>query len=448
MYNIKNRVFSALLLLVALVVCPHRMFAQQNSINTYSPYTMYGIGEIYTPGSLPARSMGGAGVAQRVPSSINLLNPASYSVSLQRSVLFNFGLEGQSYYLSQPKSDGSTSRTSYNTFNIHDIALQIPLTKGLGLGINLNPYSGVGYRLYDRETVADVGTIEYDYEGEGDVTEVKLGVGWELFKGFSIGAAAQYYWGKIDRDFTMTIIPYTGDGLSTYPSTIGLSQYKISRVKGQVGVQYTPIRDRKRVLTIGATYDFGGALKPRVRNEIYVNGAIQSTAKLDSTSLSIVLPRQVVAGVYYETPKFAVAVDYQYQNWGSSNDITETSAAGFDVAYTNTSTIKAGVEWTPNRNDVRKFYRRWHYRAGFNYGNYHQTFDNEKINQYAVTLGVGIPVKFGGFSSIDVGFEYGCRGAETIIKNNVGLIKQQYFKFAVAFSLFGEDYWFVRPKFD
>lgn len=448
MYNIKNRVFSLVLLAVALLWAKPESFGQQNSINAFSPYTMYGIGEIYSPGSLQTRSMGGAGVAQRTPSSVNLLNPAAYSVTLQRSVLFNFGLEGQNYYNSQPKSDGTTSRTSYNTFNIHDIALQVPLAKGLGMGFNLNPYSGVGYRMYDRETIADVGTVEYDFEGEGDITEVKFGIGWEIFKGFSVGAAAQYYWGKIDRDYTMTIIPYTADGLGTYPSTIGLAQYKVSRLKGQVGLQFVPIQDRKRVLAFGATYDFGGSLKPRVTNDIYVNGSIQSSAKADTTSLAIVLPRQVVAGVHYETPKFAVAVDYVFQNWGSSNDVTEVSSAGFDIAYTNTSTVKAGIEWTPNRNDVRRFYKRWHYRAGFNYGNYYQTYDSQKVNQYAVTFGVGIPIKFGGFSAIDVGFEYGCRGKEQIIKSNVGMIKQQYFKFAVAFSLFGEDYWFVRPKFD
>ncbi len=449
MQYLKNTLRVALLLLggVLLNLSPAR--GQQSSINVFSPYSMYGIGEINTPGSLPARSMGGAGVAQRTPAGVNLLNPAAYSVTLNRAILFNFGLEGQNYYNSQRKGDGSFSSTSYNTVNFHDIALQIPLAKKVGLGFSLTPYSSVGYRMYGRsEALADVGVAEYTYKGEGDVTEVKLGVGWEFVKGLSIGAAVQYYWGDIERDFTMTIIPYTGDGSMTYPQTVGDQLYSVSRFKGQVGLQYMPIQNRKRMLTFGATYDFGGDLKPRVSNTIKVNGAFETLAKDETGTLPLVLPHRVAVGGYYETPQFAVAVDYVYENWGNRNQVAEIASGGFSVQYDNTHTVKAGVEWTPNRNDVRKFYKRWHYRLGFNYGNYHQQFAGKRVPQYAATFGIGIPVKFGGFSSIDLGVEYGCRGAHEIIAANTGMIKQQYVKFSVAFALFGEDYWFVRPKYD
>ena len=126
---LKNSLF-ALIVACAAVILPDALRAQESSINAFSPYSMYGIGEINTPGSLPARSMGGAGVARRSLSSINLLNPAAYSVALSKSVLFNFGLEGQNFYNSQRRPDGSMARTSYNTFNFHDIALQIPIAKG------------------------------------------------------------------------------------------------------------------------------------------------------------------------------------------------------------------------------------------------------------------------------------------------------------------------------
>ncbi len=422
--------------------------AQEASINVFSPYSMYGLGEINQPGSQAARSMGGAGVAQRTPAAVNLLNPAAYSVTMNRSVLFNFGLEAQNYYLSQPKSNGAMAKSSYNTVNFHDIALQLPLAKKLGMGFSLTPYSSVGYRLYGREVLPDVGLAEYDYEGEGDITQVKLGIGWEIFKNFSIGAAAQYYWGNIDRYFTMTIIPYTGDGSMSYPATKGTHIYSVSRFKGQFGFQYSPLYNRKNILTIAATYDLGGDLKPRVTNEITINGNFESDAKAEEGYLEVRLPGQVVAGIHYENNKVAISADYVYQNWGSRNQSTEPAAGGFPVAYCDTHTVKFGAEWTPNRNDVRLFLRRWHYRAGFNYGDYHQMFGGKRVPQYAVTLGIGIPVKFGGFSSIDVGMEYGCRGNHEIIAQNVGMIRQRYLKFSVAFSLFGEDYWFVRPKYD
>lgn len=433
------------------VVFPAAVCAQTSSINAFSPYSMYGIGEVNTPGSLPSRSMGGMGVAMRSPASVNLLNPAAYSVTLRKSVLFNFGLEGQNFYNSQRKADGSLAKTSYNTFNFHDIALQIPLTKGLGLGFSLTPYSSVGYRVsrieQNDQVWGDVGRVKYAHAGDGDITEVKVGLGWEIFKDFSVGVAAQYYWGDIDRSFSTTVVPYVGEG--TYTAAMGTTNYSVSRIKGQIGMQYNVINTFKRTLTLGATFDIGGDLQPRITDRIYLNDLFETTVKDTDTHEKIVLPRQLVAGLFYETPRFAVGADYVYQNWGSSNPGVETiTTGGFDVAYRNTHTVKFGVEWTPNRNDVRRFYKRWHYRAGFNYGGYNQTFGGMKVNQYAVTAGIGIPVRFGGFSSIDLGVEFGSRGSHANIADRVGLVKQNYFKFAIAFAMFGDDYWFVRPKYD
>ena len=62
------------------------------------------------------------------------------------------------------------------------------------------------------------------------------------------------------------------------------------------------------------------------------------------------------------------------------------------MAYRNTNTVKLGVEYTPNKADVRSALKRWSYRAGVRYGTYNQTFGGVDVNEYAVTLGVGIPL--------------------------------------------------------
>ena len=80
----------------------------------------------------------------------------------------------------------------------------------------------------------------------------------------------------------------------------------------------------------------------------------------------------------------------------------------------------------------------------------HQTFGDHRLAQYAVTLGVGVPVKLWAVSAIDIGFEYGRRGYN--VAERIGLVRQQYFKFSVGFSLFAGsenlEYWFVRHKYD
>lgn len=448
------------LVVAAAAMLPCAVLAQTSSINAFSPYTMYGIGELNTPGTLPMRSMGGVGVAMRSSGTINLMNPAAYSAAAPKSFLFNFGLEGQNYYNAQT-AEGISKRTAYNTFNFHDIAFQFPIAKKLGLGFSLSPYSSVGYRVkYDHPFSAtdpvwgNVGRIQYQYQGEGDVTEVKVGMGWEVFKNFSIGLAAQYYWGDIDRSFVMTPQSITGDG--TFTSSVGQDNYSISSFKGQVGVQWNAILNKKRALTIGAAFDFGGDLSPRVTKRIYVGDLYNTVVKGDTTHMALVLPRQLTAGVFYQTAKWSVGLDYVYQNWGGSNSRTESTGVSgsdqtsFTVAYANTSTVKFGVEYTPNRYDVRRFLKRWSYRAGFRYGDYNQTYNGHRLSQYAVTVGVGVPVKFLSISGIDVGFEYGRRGYN--VAERIGLVRQQYFKFAVGFTLFAGDengeYWFLRPKYD
>ncbi len=457
--QVKNTLIK--LLVAALLLLPAAVAAQTSSINAFSPYTMYGIGEQNTQGTLQMRSMGGVGVAMRDRGVMNMLNPASHSVAPRRTFLFSFGLEGQNYYNTQT-AEGISKRSAYNSFNFHDIALQLPLAKKLGLGFSLTPYSSVGYRTkfyneLDDPIMGAVGPMQYTYEGEGDITEVKLGIGWEPFKNFSIGAAVQYYWGDIDRTFVMVPTSIVGNG--NYVSIIGSETSGISRVKGQVGIQYSPILNTKRAFTIGVSYDFGGDLKPDFTSSIYTSDSNYTSIKDETAQLKLVLPQQLAAGVFYSDAKWGVGVDFVHQNWGGRNNGvvntgvtgTDGAASSYEVAYTNTNTIKAGIEFTPDRYSVRHFMRRIAYRAGFRYGDHNQTFSGHRLAQYAVTAGIGIPVRFFGVSTIDVGIEYGRRGYN--VAKSVGLVRQQYFKVALGFSLFAggnenNDYWFTRPKYD
>ncbi len=74
-----------------------------------------------------------------------------------------------------------------------------------------------------------MGRVQYVYQGEGDVTEVKVGLGWEIFKNFSLGVAAQYYWGDIDRSFVMTPTPITGDGTFRRRSAATITAFRASK---------------------------------------------------------------------------------------------------------------------------------------------------------------------------------------------------------------------------
>ena len=446
---------------LAGIALPAQAYAQGSSVNAYSPYTMFGIGELGTMGNTAQRSMGGVGVAWRSGQMVSMLNPAGYSATFPKSFIFDVSAEGNFLQNRQRKYDAAnayqrTAKNAKNTINFHELAIQFPVAKGLGFGLSIAPYSSVGYNMSHTEPSEDIwgtiGRVMYTYTGDGDVTEVRAGAGWEPFKNFSIGIAAKYYWGNIKHNYASSVSnDYVGTG--TPKSIVGVDDYSISNFKFQVGLQWSAIATDKRMLTFGATYDYGGSLRPKVEKSIYQNDSYYTEVVHEKKRSQRRLPHQVNVGVMYQDTKFTAGFDYERQMWGSNKGVFDETIYGkMKVGYVDTNTFKAGFEYTPNRFDVRRYLRRMAYRIGGRYSDYYQTYNGMKINQYAITAGIGFPLRFMGATSIDVGFEYGCRGTIGSITNamgqRIGMIRQDYFKVSLGLSMFGEDYWFVRPKYD
>lgn len=429
---------------------------------------MYGPGELLTPGSVQMRSMGGVGIAVRSMGQVNVLNPAAASVAPRKSFLFDVSFDATHYRNHQIKYnqwgvfDGRT-RTAYNTANIHNLSLTFPLAKGLGASFSVAPYSSVGYKIkttdQNNDNWADIGRVVYGYSGDGDISEVKLSVGWEPWQNFSIGVAAKYYWGSIERNYSTEIANnITGDG--TISSTIGVDRYRVSNFKFQAGIQWNILYSEARILTLGVTYDLGGSLNPKKESYIYTDNtinSIQSNPVRDNIeTMELRVPHQFGAGLFYRDRMMAFGLDYVYAAWGEGNSgFNENSnAKNLRVTYTRTHDIKLGFEITPRSNDVRNYLNRISYRIGARVGNYYQAFCGERVNKLAITAGFGLPVKVWGASSVNIGFEYGRMSSGDAVYSNgqrIGMVTQNYYKLSVGFSLFSadtSDYWFVRQKYD
>lgn len=447
---------------------PFMASAQTSSINAYSPYSMYGVGELLTPGSAQMRSMGGVGIAVRNYGEINVLNPAAASIAPQKSFLFDVSFDGTHFRNSQPKFDANGIETSkamaiYNTANIHSVALTFPLAQRVGLSFSIAPYSSVGYKVKttdeNEDTWADIGRVRYGHDGEGDISEVKLSLGWAPWQKFSVGVAAKYYWGSLMRSYqTSATNVVTGSGV--YASTEGVDTYNVSNIKFQLGLQWSPIQAETKSFTLGATYDFGGKLNPKKESYVETNNVINSINKNpireEIDALELRVPHQLGVGMFFRNRKMAVGADYVYASWGGNNSgyAENTTPSTVDVRYVDTHTVKLGFEFTPRANDVRSYLNRIAYRAGVRAGNYYQSFGGEKINTFAVSVGLGMPLKIWGISTMNIGFEYGCMSSKnhmTLDAKKVGLVKQESFKITLGFSLFSADtadYWFVQQKYD
>lgn len=376
--------------------------------------------------------MGGAGVAFSSPTKINYLNPAAMTAGPQGAVLFNVGLEGDNYYL---KSENKSS--SFNSFNIRDIALQLPLSKRTRAGVSVTPFSSVGYRVYYTGVDPEMpGVYEYSYEGSGGITQLKISLAHRFGKRLSLGAEMVYYLGNIDRSFDVGVANMTTGSenmINAYADT------KISRFFANMGLQYNVIMTEKETLTIGAAFQPSGMLNPRVERMVPAGDIYGDTISFDSQLVDFKMPDMASAGISYRTPRICINADYSYQGWGV-NGTSGLSADG--VTYRNTNAFKLGGEFTPDRFSARSFFKRTTYRLGVRYSDYYMTFNGHDVDEKAVTFGVGIPVRQGN-SSINLGVELGSRGS---IKYN--MIREDYVKFSIGLSLFGEDGWFWKPKYD
>lgn len=429
--QIKNSVI--ILAAGVILALPFTASSQSSSINTFSPYTFMGIGELSTPGTSYIRSMGGAGIAFRSPWMINYMNPASHSAATPKSFLLNFGMEGSSYYLKS-----SEKKSSHNTFNVRDVAIRFPLAKGLGMGLSVTPYSSVGYRVQSTEFPApNFDQVKRTYTGEGGVSQIKIGLGGIIFKNFSIGADMAYYVGSINRYFNTTITANNSQGPYN-PTTVSQTEH-VSKILANFGLQYNVIAKPEHLLTIGATYQMGGNLNSKVNRFIPSNDIFQNVVQDTSYRSDFELPNTFGLGVYYHNEKLSIGADYSFEKWDGINNSSQTD----ELTFLNRNTYKLGAQYTPNRGDIRRFYNRWTYRAGLRYSNHYMQIQGHKMEDKAVTIGIGIPIKMSGMSNINVGMEVGALGT-----TNYGLIKQRYVKFSIGLSLFGEDYWFVKQKYD
>lgn len=435
----KNRNIIFGLMMVATLVLSHTSAsAQSSSLNTYSPYTFYGIGDIHEEGIAVTRAMGGASLGFRSPFYVNTTNPASYSSVRSNSFLSNFDMEGQNLY-----ARTTEAKTSFNTFNVRDIAMSFPLIKGMGVGLSVTPYSSVGYRVqyYDQnpEVHANIGQMLYAYSGSGDVTQFKLGLGYEVAKGLSLGAEAIYYHGLIERSYSAIPTVITGSG--SYGSIYGLKSEVINRFYGKFGVQWTPIVKMNTVLTIGATYQMGGKLGGEVTNQVSQNSTLAPDvfAVNEVYTSPFSMPNVYGVGFYLHKDKYSIGADYQFADWGVRNqqDVTATRS------FRNTNTVRLGGQYTPNPGDVRHALKRWTYRAGVRYSQYYIVLNDQPVDDVALTFGVGVPLRMTGLSNVNLGLELGQRGT-----TKAGLSRENYLKFTIGFSLFGEDYWFVKMKYD
>ena len=211
----------------------------------YTPYSVFGIGELMTPGTAYNKTMGGVGIASRNRSFINVLNPAAVTARDTLAFMSDFSIYETNKVLRQ-----GDRVSANNLFNINNFIISFPLlyTKPVDVSmmLGIRPYSATGYSYGYYETspttLATVGNVSHAYSGLGSIYQAFATVGAEFFDRVSVGAELTHYFGNIKKAYKETISDAAAVGITK------TNEIQLNANSAKFGLQYEqPFGDKLKI---------------------------------------------------------------------------------------------------------------------------------------------------------------------------------------------------------
>ncbi|PRX45657.1 hypothetical protein [Salegentibacter salegens] len=396
--------------------------------NVSSPYSYYGIGLNTFKGTVENRSMGGLSMFSD-SIHLNLRNPAGYG-RLRRTT---YALGGSHERLTL---NANTAEDEAKVSSLDYLAIGVPVGGNLGFAFGVLPYTSVGYQILDiREDVAS------RLEGRGGMNKVFLSSGYQVIPSLSLGVDVNYNFGNLQNHRTLI------------------------RDEVQLGS-----RDVSRSDLMGFSYNFGADFQQRLKNGLNLHAAAtySPTTNIDAENSrqlatiafspnggeAVVEERDInVADSELTLPaKYTIGLGLgrpnkwffggEYVSTDDNSFLSVNGAGGANANFANAAQYKFGGYFIPQYNSITNYFNRIVYRAGFRFEETGLNINNQDINEFGITFGVGLPVG-PGFSNINLGFEYGQRGT-----TDSGLIQEDFFRLSVGLSLTEARRWFERRKFN
>jgi hypothetical protein len=390
---------------------------------TSSPYSFYGIGLTKFKGTAENQSMGGLRLFSD-SIHLNLRNPAGYG----RLKLTTYSVGG-SHQSTQVKNDQDSESSSTNSLDY--LAIGIPTGK-LNFGLGLIPYNSVGYRILNvNEETAN------RFTGRGGMNKVYLATGYAVTDNLSLGVNVNYNFGNNQRNFTAF-----QNGIQF--GTRQIDRTDLSGFNLDFGMDYQRALSGNLNFYTAATYSPKMDITAKkIRNTATItlgsNGSELVTSENDITfpDSDLSLPAQLTLGAGLgASNKWFLGAEYSNIQAEDFNYITPNQ----DVSYQNASQYRLGGFFIPQYNSMSSYFKRIVYRAGIRFEESGLQINNEAINEFGISFGVGLPAG-NNFSNANLGIEYVKRGT-----TNSGLIQENFLKMSISLSL--NDKWFVQRKFD
>ena len=401
--------------------------------NTGSPYSLNELGEINFLGNVSNLSMGG--IDSAIDSiEFNINNPSSLAKLKTTNYLIG------TFYKSTGISNVN-STDNINTANINYIAVGIP-TKRFGFGFGVLPYSSVGFNLQSTEEYNTANSITSRLFGaEGNINRAFVSIGLPLLKYLSLGASANYNFGKFNYE-KFNLIENVNYGIfSNSSSEISGFTYNFS---SNLSI---PL---KNDFTLNLVYSFypEGDLDSYNIESLYTSNTSSITLEslgdfvdvdlnsrgLENTKLPV--PKKSIYSLGLEK-KNSWFIGFQYESKLSSN-FENVFLDTQNVSYRDSNSLSIGGYIIPDSSSLISYWKRVKYSIGIKNEKKSIIVNNLPVNHFSLNLGLGLPIA--GLSKANLGLEIGKVG------DNDSLVKENYLALRLGLSL--NDVWFIKRKYN
>jgi hypothetical protein len=300
------------------------------------------------------------------------------------------------------------------------------------------PYSNIGYDYTVTDVIDSNNTKSTEvHDGEGGFSQVFLGAGWQLFKGFSLGFNFSYFWGDWDRGVTKTV-NITGAKTLDRTYSVSVSSYKLD-----LGLQYQRPIDADNLLTVGATYSYGHSLRAQANlSTMSIDTSSDVMTSKDSVPDALSLPHTFGVGLSLVHKKsLTVGLDYSFQKWSSlSFPMFNEAASRYqlrDDVFKDRHKVAVGLDWIPNPQGRKSILQHIHYRLGGSYATpYYNMGSNKGPGEMTVSAGLGIPLSR---SMLNISGQW-------VHSSSTNFVTENSFRLSIGLTF--NERWFAKWKVD
>lgn len=396
-----------------------------------SPFSKFGIGDIYGAGVAQHQGMGGIGISNPSGAYINNQNPAL--LVFNKITVFQGGLQAEN----RTATDG-TNTQSFFSANLNYLIIALPVMPDgkWTTSVGLTPYSHVNYNISYSDVASGSNVpINRQESGTGGINQFYWSNGVTITKYLSLGVKASYLFSSI---VTQDINKFANTS-TTYASVYVRDYFHGLNFSGGISFHKDSLFHKNYRINLGAVYSLKSDISTQHFSRYQLNsttGAIIDSATIDNNlGGKMNLPKNFGVGLSFgKVDKWTVGGDFTYLDFRTFNGFTNSigiPTIGFRSGL--------GLEFIPDIFDYSNYFNRITYRIGGAYEKSPYLINGNPLMDRGATLGLSLPV--GGWSTVDLGVRVGKRG---VVSKN--LIEENYFR--VYFGITFNDRWFIKRKFD